>query len=137
MLLRGIGLVLVGLAFSVQAETVWKAPEAAAKVKSPVSADSKTITNGRTVYEQRCADCHGKSGKGDGPGSTDLEKPATNFRKGRSLDQTDGELFWKITEGHRPMPSYKKKLSDEERWQVVHYLRTFAETTNPHHPNAP
>ena len=40
---------------------------------------------------------------------------------------TDGELFWKISEGHRPMPAFKNKLSEEERWQLVDYIRTFSQ----------
>ena len=34
------------------------------------------------------------------------------------------ELFWKITEGRKPMPSTKKSLTEEQRWQVVNYIRT-------------
>jgi mono/diheme cytochrome c family protein len=40
---------------------------------------------------------------------------------------TDGELFWKISEGHRPMPAFQGKLSEEERWQLVDYIRTFSQ----------
>jgi mono/diheme cytochrome c family protein len=36
---------------------------------------------------------------------------------------TDGELFWKITEGRPPMPSYEHQLSETQRWQLVNYLR--------------
>jgi mono/diheme cytochrome c family protein len=39
---------------------------------------------------------------------------------------TDGEIFWKMTEGRKPMPSFKKQLTDEQRWQLVNFLRTFA-----------
>ena len=39
---------------------------------------------------------------------------------------TDGEIFWKISEGRAPMPGFKKQLSEEDRWQLVHYLRAFA-----------
>ena len=36
----------------------------------------------------------------------------------------DGEIFYKITVGKKPMPSMKTKLSEEERWQIVHYVRS-------------
>ena len=36
----------------------------------------------------------------------------------------DGEIYWKITEGRKPMPSFKNQLSDEQRWQLVNFLRT-------------
>ena len=38
--------------------------------------------------------------------------------------QSDGALFWKLTEGSKPMPSYDKTLSETERWQVINYVRT-------------
>ena len=39
---------------------------------------------------------------------------------------TDGELYWQTTYGRRPMPAFAHKLSDEQRWKVVDYIRTFA-----------
>jgi mono/diheme cytochrome c family protein len=51
------------------------------------------------------------------PAPADLTDP-------RLRNETEGELFWKITKGRRPMPSFRNKLSDEERWEVVLYLRT-------------
>jgi mono/diheme cytochrome c family protein len=41
-------------------------------------------------------------------------------------EMTDGEIFWKMGEGKLPMPAFKKRLTDEQRWQLVNYLRTFA-----------
>jgi mono/diheme cytochrome c family protein len=110
-----------------EAEGVWKAPVDAAQRPAPFAASPKVLAAGRTLYLDRCADCHGKNGKGHGPGAADLEKAPTNFTEHKHLQQTDGELYWKITEGRRPMPSYRKKLSDEERWQLVFFIRTFAD----------
>lgn len=41
-------------------------------------------------------------------------------------EPTDGELFWRISEGHLPMPPFKNKLSEAERWELVDYIRTFS-----------
>ncbi len=49
---------------------------------------------------------------------------------------TDGELYYVITEGHKPMPSYRKKLSDEQRWKLVMLVRSFSNTTPPPIPAA-
>jgi len=117
---------LCGLNSATAAEG-WKAPAEVARLSAPVANDSKNIAAGRALYLDRCADCHGKNGKGHGPGAADLEKSPTNFTDGKCLQQSDGELFWKISEGRRPMPSYRKKLSDEERWKLVFYLRTFSD----------
>ena len=122
-----VGLFAFVLLTTARADSSWNAPATAANLQPPFSTDTKAIKSGRAIYEERCADCHGKSGKGNGPSASDLEKAPTNFRAGKCQSQSDGELFWKITEGRKPMPSYKKKLSEEQRWQVVHYLRTFAD----------
>jgi len=46
------------------------------------------------------------------------------FTKEQFQKQPDGSLFWQITEGRKPMPSFKKDLSEEQRWQVINYVRT-------------
>jgi mono/diheme cytochrome c family protein len=40
--------------------------------------------------------------------------------------RTDGELFWMITEGHKPMPAFRGTMTEEQRWHLVDYVRTFA-----------
>ena len=40
--------------------------------------------------------------------------------------QTDGAIFWKLTEGKTPMPAWGETLSEEQRWSVVNYVRTLA-----------
>ncbi|MCZ6765924.1 MAG: cytochrome c, partial [bacterium] len=48
-----------------------------------------------------------------------------DFTSAEMNKQSDGELFWKITTGKPPMPTFGQILSDEQRWLVVRYLRTF------------
>ena len=103
---------------------VWTAPATAAKVSNPVASDAKSIEAGKALYTKNCNDCHGKKGKGDGPKSGDLEKSPQDFTKEDFQKQADGILFWKITEGRKPMPSFKKDLTEEQRWQVINYVRT-------------
>ena len=103
---------------------VWTAPPAAVKVSNPISPDAKSIEQGRIIYTKNCFDCHGKKGKGDGPKSGDLEKSPQDFTKDEFQKQTDGTLFWKVTEGRKPMPSFKKDLTAEQRWQAINYVRT-------------
>ena len=104
----------------------WKAPARAAKKKNPVAADDKSIARGRAVYARECQACHGDSGRGDGPKARELEKHPGNLADPKMWDQTDGALFWKTTEGKKPMPTFEKLLKDEERWDVVNYTRTLA-----------
>lgn len=108
--------------------TPWKAPATAAKVKNPVTADATSIAAGKLIYTKECAKCHGKKGMGDGPNSADLDKKPEPLNNASVKGQTDGELFWKITEGKKPMPSTKKTLTDDQRWQLINYIREFSNT---------
>lgn len=104
----------------------WPAPEAAAKVKNPVKADATSIAEGKDLYAQHCKSCHGAKGKGDGTKAEKIDISCGDFASAEAAKQTDGELFWKTTEGRKPMPSYKEKLSDNERWAVINYIRSLA-----------
>ena len=104
----------------------WIAPARAAKKKNPVETNEASLAKGKTVWVKECASCHGDKGKGDGPAVKDLEKKPEDLTLPKTLNQTDGALFWKITEGRKPMASYEKTLSEEDRWHVINYMRTLA-----------
>lgn len=104
----------------------WAVPARAATRKNPVAANETSIALGKNVYERHCLACHGPKGKGDGPAAVNLEKSPGNLADPKLREQGDGALLWKITEGHKPMPTFKLITSDEERWPLVNYIRTFA-----------
>jgi mono/diheme cytochrome c family protein len=91
------------------------------------------LSAARDLYKDKCAKCHGETGKGDGVEAAMYSVKAHDFSDASMMkDKTDGEIFYKITEGRRPMPSFKKQLADEQRWQLVNFLRTFAvKSANP------
>jgi mono/diheme cytochrome c family protein len=93
-----------------------------------VPANANTIALGQKLYLANCFTCHGAEGKGDGPGAAALEKkPANLSQRIKSTGESDGELFWKISEGRAPMVTWKASLSETQRWELVNYLRaTFA-----------
>lgn len=125
-LVLGISLALV-LWASAHTKKDWPVPEEAKKVANPVPATADSIAAGKLLYTTHCEQCHGEQGKGDGPEAEMYKtKPADLTDAHMMGEMTDGELFYKITEGRRPMPSFKTKLTDTERWQLVNYLRTFA-----------
>ena len=102
----------------------WEAPARAARIASPVAADQRSITAGKAIYQGQCAACHGNMGKGNGPAAIALERRPSDLSMPMMREHSAGALFWKITEGRRPMPSFEKLLTDHERWQVVNYIRT-------------
>jgi mono/diheme cytochrome c family protein len=107
-------------------DSEWKAPERASRRKNPIPADEKSIAAGRMVYTKECYSCHGTAGKGDGPAATALERSPGDLSNPKMWEQTDGALFWKITTGKKPMASYENILTEEQRWQVINYIRTLA-----------
>ena len=105
----------------------WKAPPTAVNRPNPVPVNATTIALGQKLYVGNCMTCHGPSGKGDGPGGVALEKkPADLGARIKSTGETDGALFWKISEGRSPMISWKGSLSETQRWELVNYIKTFA-----------
>ncbi|MCX6258379.1 MAG: cytochrome c [Bacteroidia bacterium] len=103
----------------------WEVPKEYKTMKNPVKAGDEAIKAGKAKYSTTCKSCHGPKGLGDGPKSKTLKTPSGDF----SVDlkgQADGELFYKTKTGRGDMPAYDKKVTDEDIWSIVHYLRTFA-----------
>jgi len=126
---RIVSLLLIGLIVFTTGATradEWTPPKNANDKKNPVSSDEKSIAAGKKIYQRECTQCHGAGGKGDGEKAKELKKHPGDLPK-QLPGQTDGAVYWKITVGKQPMPSYIGKLTEEQRWQVVNYLRTFAQ----------
>ena len=113
------------LAVSSGGQEVWVVPDEARNLENPVPLTDAALTAGEKAYGARCASCHGDLGKGDGKATRFIRPAPADISTAEARDRmTDGEMFHKITEGKKPMPGMARTLSDEERWQVVHYLRT-------------
>jgi mono/diheme cytochrome c family protein len=120
---RCCALMLMGVAL-VAAGKAWEAPKRDAEKANPVRADEKSVAAGKKLYARECQECHGASGRGDGAGAKDLADRPPDLRAADVQKQSDGALFWKLGKGRGEMPSYRKMLSEEERWEVVNYVRT-------------
>lgn len=115
-------IVVLTTSLSSSADETWRAPVRAAKKKNPVAYDASSQAAGAKVWAAECESCHGTKGLGDGVGVKDLEKKPQPLGP-LVAAQSDGELFWKVTEGRKPMPGFAK-LAETERWSVVNYMRT-------------
>lgn len=110
----------------------WIVPEEAKRVQNPLKPSQADLPGARMLYLDKCAECHGDSGKGDGSQARMYDPRPTNFTDAAHMDTiSDGELFYKISEGHRPMPSFKKRFTQEQRWQIVLFLRWLATEQQP------
>ena len=127
-----LGLILLVLSRSLPAaeEEKWSAPSGAAERKNPVESGPKSIAVGKEVYTNECVTCHGAKGKGDGKASAQLERKPGDLSDPKMNKQSDGELFWKVSEGKKPMIRFAKILTESERWHVVNYIRTLAPPSN-------
>ena len=103
----------------------WNAPASVKEKKNPFVADASSLERGGKSYAIDCQRCHGKSGRGDGSSAMKLEKTVADLSSDQVQSQTDGELYWKISEGRKPMPLAKRTLTDDQRWDVINYIRTF------------
>ena len=71
-----------------------------------------------------CSVCHGPKGKGDGMAGAGLTPKPTDLTSEVVQSQTDGAIFWKISEGRAPMASYKSAIPEKNRWEIINYIRT-------------
>jgi mono/diheme cytochrome c family protein len=109
---------LFGLIFAFILGGAWAVPAAEA---------APDLVNGKKIYADKCARCHGVSGKGDGPKADTLEKKPANYTDKKKMGEfTDVQLKQVVLDGKQPMPAYKGKMSDKELEDVIAYIRTFA-----------
>ena len=108
---------------SAQHKGPWNAPKSAVNMKNPFPADASSLERGKHSYQVDCIRCHGKEGKGDGLKAGKVHKDVADLGSDVIQKQTDGELFWKISEARRPMPL--TDITNDQRWDIVNYIRTF------------
>jgi len=110
---------------SIQQSKPWPVPDKNAKMANPVKADKESISAGKALWNLHCASCHGKTGLGDGSKAAQLKTQPQDLTTKAMQAQSDGSLFYKISEGREDMPSFKKKIPDaDDIWNVVNYMRT-------------
>ncbi len=119
---------LIAVAVVINTARNWSATAAARKLKNPVPPTADAITAGKQDYAEHCRNCHGEKGDGRGEKAAELSVAPGDFTDASAMRRrADGELFWQITRGRLPMPAFEDKLTDQQRWQLVDYIRTFAE----------
>lgn len=113
-------------------QNTWELPEDADKTRNPIASSVESIAKGKELYLDRdkgnCIFCHGEAGSGNEANLARLRrKPADLTNKERMTAMTDGEIFWKASKGITGiMPAGERRMTEEERWHVVNYIRTLA-----------
>ncbi len=109
---------------------------------NPVELSIQTLDEGKAIFTRECMVCHGDAGRGHGPYREDLQPSPPDFGDGsygtlQDPSYTDADYFWRISEGlpWSAMPSWKLRYSEEDRWKVVHFIRSmFTQTEKPPTP---
>jgi len=105
------------------AQTPWVAPEAEKGRKNPLANDFKFVEQGEKLAKTNCASCHGVKGKGDGAAAVALNPKPADWTSAKVQSESDGEIFWKITNGRGAMPPWKH-LAENDRWALIRYIRS-------------
>ena len=124
-LLLASSLILLLSASLVAQPKAWVVPANFKSMKNPVAKSDASDKAGMAVFTKNCASCHGKTGLGDGVKARALKNFPGDFSKPEFQNLSDGELFYKTKTGRDEMPKYEGKLTDDDIWNTVNYLRTF------------
>ena len=116
-----------------QPRFIGQAPSEIHQSKNPLEDNKSNLKSGKKLYLYKskpvqCFHCHGKTGDGKGSMAEFFKPPLRNFACVETVNGVpDGQLFWIIENGlpGTSMPSFKK-LSDNQIWQLVLYLRHLA-----------
>ena len=101
----------------------WDIPADKKAKNSYIPFTAATAKTGEAVYTKNCMSCHGNPTKGNSlkslkPIPPDLSGAVTQKR-------TDGDLFYILNVGRLIMPSFKDILTDDQRWELIAYIRSF------------
>ena len=105
-------------------------PEYANKT-NPLAGNADAIAAGKAEFTSLCESCHGPTGAGNGPAAASLTPKPANLDL-TAKEASDAYMFWRISVGggmapfNSAMPAHKDTMTEEQIWQVISYIRTFA-----------
>jgi mono/diheme cytochrome c family protein len=109
----------------------WEVPEDMKSARNPMTASAENLKKGETLFKRYCIPCHGPEGRGDGPIAHYWKELPKNLSDPQRQDRlSDGEMFWKMSRGHRQgaeviMPAFAERIPKaEDRWRLVLFVRT-------------
>src|SRR5579864_5292123 len=125
-------LIFLSIGLAALHKTPWSVPLEDKLRKNPLAATDANLNAAKPVYNEYCANCHGDTGKGDGSDAMMYDPAPSNLTEPQHMNHlTDGEIFYQITQGRKPMPSFRKKLTEDQRWQLVILVRSFTTPAAP------
>ena len=111
----------IGLGSSAVAQEITEKDK---KIKNPTTVTKENLKEGKTLYAVNWKACHGTLGLGDGTKAKNMKGDLGDFSSAKTQNKSDGELFTATKNKIGDHPGFSKKMSDEDIWLVVNYLRT-------------
>jgi len=98
---------------------------------APYAPTPEMLDKGKTLYETRCAECHGDQAKGDGPNGAHLMPTPANLTEDPAFGGGLDFWYWRIDAGvvgdddthPTAMPAWRYIFNQEEKWAVTFYAR--------------
>ncbi len=110
------------LLFAFNADAQWDIPKDATDTKLPTKPTHKLVKKGKDTFNKSCIACHGTPGTGTNMAAINATELGTaDYQNKRNA----GEAFFQMSEGMGGMPAFKGQLSEEERWNVAYYIKSF------------
>ncbi len=104
-----------------------KIPDEDAKRVNPVKPTEGSIAEGKKLFGYQCAMCHGAKGDGTGDLVEPMKLRLRDWTDAESLkDLSDGSLFYIITKGKGKMPDQQGRMSAQQQWNLINYIRSLA-----------
>ena len=96
----------------------------ASELKNPVPSTAASLAEGKALFETNCVICHGQTSAERGPVGKKLIPPPPGLDPDMVKGLSDSTIFKTITFGFGRMPVFQDKLTPQERWNLVNFLRT-------------
>ena len=124
---------LLMLSFAVSAQD-WIVPDDQKNIANPLPYNLDNVKKGKELFLKNCKSCHGDPGKNN---ALPLVPPPVDITSEKMQKNSEGEIFYKITNGRGTMPQFKATISDDDRWRIVNYIQNFNPAKQPLLVNAP
>jgi hypothetical protein len=93
-------------------------------LKTPFPYRPESVSQGNQAYLYFCVQCHGSRADGQGTVGQSFAPLPSNLASAAVQEQSDGELFVKISLGFKRHPPLASTVSGEDRWAVVNFIRS-------------
>lgn len=93
-------------------------------ITNPLPLTAETVALGKQGYGYFCIMCHGPKADGNGTVGQSFYPLPTNLASAYVQDQSDGQLFYKLSFGYKRSPPLAYTISEQQRWAIIHFLRT-------------